>query len=188
MKSKLFIVFAAAMLMFVSCSDSSAVRSVKGAYRYKTTGKVVLEENYNGATKADTLVANLDSESGTLELVSLHDDDSLLITFDQLNGNVMATRAVIDEKRIYFTPYKRMIEVATDVKTFDTVKLELGLLSYDTVIVRVQHEYEPYDITVSGYADVYDNNLLFNLDYTGKSQTSERTLRGRGITSLAKRN
>ena len=34
----------------------------------------------------------------------------------------------------------------------------------------------------------YDNNLVFNLNYNGKSQTTERTLRGRDIRSLAKKN
>ena len=41
---------------------------------------------------------------------------------------------------------------------------------------------------MKGYADVYDNNLVFMLDYNGRSQTSERTLRGTGIKSLAKKN
>ena len=187
MKSKLFIGMIAA-LMLVSCSDSSDVRDVKGAYRYKTTGKVTLEENYKGATKADTLVANLDNESGTLELVSLHAGDSLLLTIDQLNGNVVVTRAAISGKRINFLPYRRTLEVPTEVKTFDTISIGIGILSKDTVIVRERKEYEAYDVVVKGYADVYDDNLVFNLEYSGESQTSERTLRGKDIKSLAKRN
>jgi len=187
MKSKLFIVMAA-MLLLVSCSDSTSVRDVKGAYRYKTTGKVVLEENYPGATKADTLVANLDNESGSLELVSLHDGDSVLMTIDQLNGDVTATRGAVDGKRLTFKPYSRTLNVPTDVKYFDTISLGVGILTYDTVIVRERKEYEPYDITVKGYADVYDDNLVFTLEYAGTSQTSERTLRGKGIRSLAKKN
>ena len=177
-----------AALMLVACTDSSEVRDVKGAYRYKTTGKVTLEENYRGATKADTLVANLDNESGTLELVSLHDGDSLLMTIDQLNGDVIVTRGAINGKRLNFASFTRKLEVPTEVKTFDTISLGVGILSYDTVIVREQKEYEPYDITVRGYADVYDDNLVFTLEYNGKSQTSERTLRGKGIKSLAKKN
>ena len=68
MKSKMIILLGAVLCM-VACSDSSAVRDAKGAYRYKTTGKVTLEENFAGATKADTLVANLDNESDCRKLL-----------------------------------------------------------------------------------------------------------------------
>lgn len=172
----------------VACSDSRAVRDVKGAYRYKTTGKVTLEENYKGATKADTLVANLDNESGTMEVVSLHNGDSLLLTIDQLNGEVVATRGIVSNGYLHFEPYRRMLEVPTQVKEFDTLSINLGLISKDTVFVREHLAIEAYDITVSGYAEVFDNNLVFYLDYSGSSQTTERTLRGKGIRCLAKKN
>lgn len=187
MKSKI-IILTSVMLCMLACNDSNEVRDVKGAYRYKTTGKVTLEENYAGATKADTLVVNLENESGSLEVVSLHNGDSLLLTIDQLNGNVTATRGTISDGRLHFMPYNRTIEVSTNVKYYDTLKLDLGLIKRDTVLVREVREYEPYDIQVRGYADVYDNNLIFTLEYTGKSQTTERTLRGKGIRSLAKKN
>ena len=172
----------------MACSDSDAVRDVKGAYRYKTTGKVTLEENYQGATKADTLVANLNNEFGTLEVVSLHNGDSLLVTIDQMNGDVIITRGMVNNGKLQFNPFHRTLEVPTEVKYFDTISIGLGILTKDTVIVREKNENEVYDITVNGYADVYDNNLVFNLIYTGKSQSTERTLRGNGIHSLAKKN
>lgn len=187
MKSKILIL-SGLLMMLVSCSDSSEVRDAKGAYRYKTTGKVTLEENYKGATKGDTLVANLSNESGTLEVISLHNGDSLLLTIDQLNGNVLATRGAMDGKTLHFAAYNRMLEVPTSVKEFDTISIGVGILSKDTIIVRERNVYEPYDITVRGYADVYDNNLVFHLEYNGKSQTTERTLRGKDIMCLAKRN
>ena len=187
MKSRIFVLLAIAVCM-ASCTDSRAVRDVKGAYRYKTTGKVTLQENSPSATKADTLVANLDNESGTLELVSLHDGDSLLMTIDQMNGNVIATRGIVHDNRLDFAPYERLLEIALDVKQFDTITIDAGVVTYDTVLVHETRKYEPYDITVSGYADIYDNNLVFTLSYEGKSQTSERTLRGTEIKSLAKRN
>ena len=187
MKSKILILLGAVLCM-VACSDSSAVRDAKGAYRYKTTGKVTIEENFPGATKADTLVANLNNESGTMEVVSLHNGDSLLITIDQLNGDVIVTRGIVNNGRMQFASYQRTLEVPLDVTYYDTITLGLGLLTKDTVLVRERHEYEVFDITVHGYADVYDNNLVFNLDYTGTSQSTERTLRGTGIRSLAKKN
>ena len=187
MKSKIIILLGAVLCM-VACSDSSAVRDAKGAYRYKTTGKVTVEENFAGATKADTAVVNLDNESGTLEVVSLHNGDSLLLTIDQKNGDVMVTRGIVSDGRLHFVPYHRTLEVPTVNKYYDTISIDLGLITRDTVIVRERNEYEVYDITVSGSADVYDNNLVFTLNYNGSSQTTERTLRGKGIKSLAKKN
>lgn len=174
----------------VACSDSTAVRDVKGAYRYKTTGKVTLEEHVeqSGWTKTDTVVANLDNESGTLEVVSLHNGDSLLLTIDQKNGDVTVTRGAVSDGRLNFVPYHRTLEVPTTVKYYDTISIDLGLISRDTVLVRERNEYEVYDITVSGSAEVYDNNLVFNLNYNGRSQTSDRILRGKDIKSLAKKN
>lgn len=187
MKSKLFILLGAVLCM-IACSDSGAVRDAKGAYRFKTTGKVTLEENYAGATKADTILANLDNESGTLEIVSLHDGDSVLMTIDQLNGDVIVTRGMISDGRLSFASYNRTLEVPLDVTYYDTISIGIGALTKDTIIAYERHEYEVFDISVRGYANVYDNNLVFNLDYSGKSQTTERTLRGKGIRSLAKKN
>ena len=188
MKAKILF-FLSAVLLMTACNDTAAVRTAKGAYRYKTTGKVTLEENFPGATKADTLMTNLDNESGTLEVVSLHSGDSLLLTLDQKNGDVIVTRGICtDNGRLHFNAYTRSLEVPTYVKEYDTIPVLIGLITHDSIIVRERKVYEMYDITVSGYADVYDNNLVFSLDYNGKSQTSERTLRGRGIRCLAKKN
>lgn len=187
MKTKLIILLGAVLCM-VACTDSSEVRGAKGAYRYKTTGKVTLEENFAGATKGDTLVANLDNESGSLEVVSLHDGDSLLLTIDQKNGDVIVTRGIVKNNRLTFAPFGRKLEVPEDVTYYDTLSIGVGILTKDTVIARERREYEAFDIIVSGYADVYDNNLVFSLEYNGKSQSTERTLRGKGIRSLAKKN
>lgn len=189
MKSKIIILLGAVLCM-VACNDSSAVRDAKGAYRYKTTGQVTVEESVeqDGWTKIDSTVVNLDNESGTLEVVSLHNGDSLLLTLDQKNGDVTVTRGAINDGRLHFVPYHRTLDVPTVVKYYDTITLDLGLITRDTILVRERNEYEVYDITVSGSAEVYDNNLVFNLNYNGKSQTTERTLRGRDIRSLAKKN
>ena len=188
MKARILILLSVVACM-LSCSDSSAVRDAKGAYRYKTTGKVTLEENYAGATKGDTLVANLENESGTLEVVSLHNGDSLLITIDQMNGDVTVTRGKTDGNRLDFASFTRTLEVPTTVKYFDTVQVSVGPLTLvDSVIVRERKELEVYDITVQGHAEVYENNLVFDLTYTGKSQSTERTLRGKDIRCLAKKN
>jgi hypothetical protein len=173
MKGKI-VIYVGLLLGLVACSDTAAVRSVEGAYRYKTTGQVTIEENYDGATKADTMLIALSNESGTLEMVSLHKGDSMLLTIDPLNGQLAVTRGLVNGARFDFEPYKRTLEVGVPKGLLDS-------------LIHIEKQ-EVFDITVSGYAEVYDNNLVFRLQYQGASETTERTLRGSNIMTLAKKN
>ena len=163
MKGKI-VIYVGLLLGLVACSDTAAVRSVEGAYRFKTTGQVTIEENYAGATKADTMLITLANETGTLEMVSLHKGDSMLLTIGLVNNG----------SRFDFVPFSRTLEVGMPKGKLDS-------------LVNIVH-YEMFDITVSGYAEVYDNNLVFRLTYKGESETTERTLRGSNIMMLAKKN
>ena len=187
MKQKLTIM-AGLLLLLAACDDTAEVRDVKGGYRYKTTGQVMLQENYKGATLADTLSLKLTNESGQMEVVSLHNNDSVLLTIDQLNGDICSTRGTTDGKTLRFAPYTRTLTVPYESTRYDTLKIGIAPFEYDTIIAIPVRETERFDITVSGTARVYDNNLLFDLKYSGKSQTSERTLVSRGIRMQAKKN
>ncbi len=174
MKGKI-VIYVGLLLGLVACSDTAAVRSVEGAYRFKTTGQVTIEENYAGATKADTMLITLANETGTLEMVSLHKGDSMLLTIDPLNGQLAVTHGLVNNgSRFDFVPFSRTLEVGMPKGKLDS-------------LVNIVH-YEMFDITVSGYAEVYDNNLVFRLTYKGESETTERTLRGSNIMMLAKKN
>lgn len=179
---------AAVLMGLAACQDTAEVRDVKGGYRYKTTGQVTLQENFKGATLADTIPVRLTNESGQLEVVSLYNEDSLLITFDQLNGDVCYTRGTTDGKTVHFAPYTRTLEIPFETTKYDTIKIGVKPFEYDTIISIPARETEIFNITVSGSALVFENNLIFDLKYSGKSQTSERTLTSRGIRMQAKKN
>lgn len=181
-------VLAAVLMGLAACQDTAEVRDVKGGYRYKTTGQVMLQENFKGATLADTLSVKLPNESGQLEVVSLYSEDSVLITLDQLNGDVCYTRGTTDGKTLHFAPYTRTLEVPFETTKYDTIKIGVKPFEYDTIISIPARETEVFNITVSGSAQVYENNLIFNLKYSGKSQTTERTLTSRGVRMQAKKN
>lgn len=179
---------AGVLMMMAACNDTAEVRDVKGGYRYKTTGQVMLQENYRGATLADTLSVRLTNESGQIEVVSLYDKDSVLLTIDQLNGDVCYTRGTTDGKTLRFAPYTRTLEVPFETTKYDTIKIGVKPFEYDTIISIPARETEIFNITVSGSALVFENNLIFNLQYSGKSQTTERTLVSRGVRMQAKKN
>lgn len=181
-------VLAAVLMGLAACQDTAEVRDVKGGYRYKTTGQVMLQENFKGATLADTLSVKLPNESGQLEVVSLYNEDSVLITLDPLNGDVCYTRGTTDGKTLHFAPYTRTLEVPFETTKYDTIKIGIKPFEYDTIISIPARETEVFNITVSGSAQVYENNLIFNLKYSGKSQTTERTLTSRGVRMQAKKN
>ena len=181
-------VLATVLMVMAGCQDTAEVRDVKGGYRYKTTGQVTLQENYKGATLADTLLVKLTNESGQLEVVSLYNEDSLLITFDQLNGDVCYTRGTTDGKTVHFAPYTRTLEIPFETTKYDTIKIGVKPFEYDTIISIPARETEMFNITVSGSALVFENNLIFDQKYSGKSQTTERTLTSRGVRMQAKKN
>lgn len=179
---------AAVLMGLAACQDTAEVRDVKGGYRYKTTGQVTLQENFKGATLADTIPVKLTNESGQLEVVSLYNEDSLLITFDQLNGDVCYTRGTTDGKTIHFAPYTRTLEIPFETTKYDTLHLGTTLFPRDTVITYTKRETEIFNITVSGSALVFENNLIFDLKYSGKSQTTERTILHSVVRMQAKKN
>lgn len=179
---------AAVLMGLAACQDTAEVRDVKGGYRYKTTGQVTLQENFKGATLADTISVKLTNESGQLEVVSLYNEDSVLITFDQLNGDVCYTRGTTDGKTIHFAPYTRTLEIPFETTKYDTLHLGTTLFPRDTVVTYTKRETEIFNIIVSGSAQVYENNLIFNLKYSGKSQTSERTILRSAVRMQAKKN
>ena len=186
MKTK-SLLLAGVLLVMASCSDTTGIRNIKGGYCYKTTGQVTLKENYKGATSADTMRLNLNNESGDLDIISLHNADSLLITLDQQNGNVCSTRGILDDNTIHFESYSRTLSIPTETTKYDTFHIGTFPFKYDSIVSYTVHETEVFDITVSGYAQTFDNTLVFYLDYKGKSQSSERTLSGSGIRMLAKK-
>ena len=181
------LVLAGVILVMASCSDTVGIRCIKGGYRYKTTGQVTLKENYTGATSADTIRLNLNNESGDLDIISLHDEDSLLITLDQQNGNVCSTRGILDGNTIHFAPYTRTLSIPTETTKYDTFRIGIFPFQRDSIVSYQIHKTEVFDITVSGYGQTFDNTLLFYLNYKGRSQSSERTLSGTGIRMQAKK-
>lgn len=181
-------VLATVLMVMAGCQDTAEVRDVKGGYRYKTTGQVTLQENFKGATLADTIPVKLTNESGQLEVVSLYNEDSLLITFDQLNGDVCYTRGTTDGKTVHFAPYTRTLEIPFETTKYDTLHLGTTLFPRDTVVTYTKRETEIFNIIVSGSAQVFENNLIFDLKYSGKSQTTERTILHSVVRMQAKKN
>jgi len=182
MKKNLMLILAAAALLS-ACSDSADVRDIRGGYHFKTSGQVTVSNS-----GADPYPLTLTNETGLLEVVSLHADDSILITFNQTNGGVYTTRGTTDGKLITLEPFDRTATLRVETTYADTITSGIGIFSTDSIISVTAPSVETFDLHVSGYGEVYDNNLIFHLTYDGRSQSSAKTVAGSDISMLAKKN
>lgn len=146
------------MLMCLGCDEEASVRNVKGAYRYKASGVVTVTTPSDKTS--ERVRTHSITETGVLELVSLHDGDDMLLTFNQSGGGVYNTHGTASDKTIHFDPFTRTMTV----------------------------DLETYNVEVSGRGEVFDNTIILYFTYSGKSVSSDRTLQGTDIQMLAQKN
>lgn len=180
MKKNKLMIAAALTMMLAGCTETAEVRDAKGGYHYKTSGQVEITDS------GKTHIEQLSQESGLLEVVSLHDDDNVLITFSQTGGEVYNTKGSINGNNLRIDPFRRTLSIRTTTDNNIGIDDHLGLLDSIGTYPTVQTEL--FDITVSGRAEVYDNTLIFYYQYDGRSQSTGKTLRGTDIQMLAKKN
>jgi len=135
MKKNFFLLVILVMALF-GCKDNAEVRSAIGTYSYKTSGTL----------SVDALIGVNFIEQGAMDIVSLKDKDSVLVTFNELFGNVYSTHGSIKGNEITFNPFTRPL-VNTKVLT-------------------------PVNITVSGAGNIYDGSIVMSLQYVGFTKDS----------------
>jgi len=150
MKKNLFLL-AIIGLILAGCQDSTEVRSAVGTYSYKASGIL----------QVDTLASTALTEQGALEIVSLKNNDSVLITFNELLGGVYSTRGSIQGNEITLQPFTR-----------------------NFVHVKVIN---PVTIVVTGKGNIYDNNIIMELHYSSLDQDSIM-LTANDVQLIAKKN
>ena len=149
MKKQMFYL-AAMCLVMASCADTADVRDAKGGYRFKTTGKVTLEMPDESNPKATvSQIVNLTNETGSFELVSLKDNDKVLLTFDQLNGDVYHTKGTLSGDELTFDAFTRTLDLPITTEYSDTIHIPyldiLGQNKFrDSIITYIQRQRPKY--------------------------------------------
>jgi len=146
-------------MALVGCKDNAEVRSAVGTYSYKTSGIMELDSLTQGAS--DTLIQVAFTEMGALEVVSLKDKDSVLITFNELMGDVYSTRGSIKGNEIVLQPFFRRFMNAKVIN--------------------------PTTIAVTGNGQIYDSSIVMNLNYSGLADDS-LALTANNVQLIAKKN
>lgn len=119
-------------LLFLLCGCKNEVQTALGSYSYKTS---VLESTLH-----------LPVEVGQLEVIDLHNEDSVLLLMNELTGPAYQTKGKIEEKKLSFSPFTRVIQI--------------GLRDYPT--------------TISGSATLYDDAIVFDYQYYGENKDTLR--------------
>ncbi len=143
-------------LLATACSD--AVRPFVGDYSYKISGKVTVD----GKTKV------LSTEQGSLQLVR-KDKSTVLMTFNELGGDIYTATGHISDSQISFTDAKRTLQIA---------------YTGESTVAAVQY----FDLTVTGEGEIQNETIVFNLTYSGEGLNDGTTLTGNDIVMVAKQN
>lgn len=192
MKKILFGTVCVCMAVLVTgCDDAAEVRSAKGTYSFKTSGMATL------TTDEESRQVALSDESGQMEIVSLHEGDSVLLLFNQVDGGVYSTRGVVASPEengqalpLRFAPFERTYSVVTTKTVYDTIHTVIGgVVGVDSVYSRQVVVSDALRLTVSGTATIHDRSVLFTLRYEGQGIEDESLrLEATGVQMIAKKN
>jgi len=158
MKKNIFILVILTVAL-VGCKDNAEVRSAIGTYSYKSSGTLVLDSLNQGTS--DTLIQVAFTEIGALEVISMKDKDSVMVTFNELLGDVYSTRGSIKGNEIILQPFFR--------------RFVNGKIIYPTTIA------------VTGNGHIYDSSIVMNLNYSGLAEDS-LALAANDVQLIAKKN
>lgn len=151
--------------LMASCSDP--VKSRMGGYSYQIAKQEV--------TIDDTVSIVLTGEMGALQMEQIQ-EDSILLTFNSLKGDVYTTTGKIDNDDIVLQPFERPLSVTYTVTQQDLLRPVDKTLN------------ETYNIEVSGGAEIHDETIHFMLQYNGAGVSNDKQLVGEDILMVAKKN
>ena len=153
--------FIGCIALLAGCSDP--VKSRMGGYSYQIAKQEV--------TIDDTVSIVLIGEMGALQM-----EQSILLTFNSLKGDVYTTTGKIDNDDIVLQPFERTLSVTYTVTQQDLLRPVDKTLN------------ETYNIRVSGSAEMHDETIHFMLQYNGAGVSNDKQLVGEDILMVAKKN
>lgn len=114
----------------------------------------------SGNAIVDSTEVHLTNESGALHIID-KDEKELLLTFNMLAGDVYTTKAELSAKVLKINEFERVI----------------------------MHNAKNYKIKVTGEGNVYDNNIVLDMQYKGMSMDKDSIeLESKDIKLVATRN
>lgn len=145
--SRISVLVVACMLLFASCNKVS-VNDFEGDYSFKISGNVVL------STGSEDINEVLTAESGQMSIKRI-EGDSVMVVMNIMNGDVLITTGVVDDNSLVLNSFERSLKRETSVLN--------GVVS---------NSYQ-CTVTVDGEGTLYDDMLVFDLEYVGSGTYKE---------------
>lgn len=161
-KLTLFIVIIGLLLGLNACEDIQNI--LIGEYHYQVSGHVTL----NGVRN---LI--LDNEKGSLEIIKKDATNFMLLFFAE-DGNTYTTDATVDGKNVVLSPFYKLLPIKYYVH-------ESTLLSGTVSVLQEEN----YQVVVYGIGQLYEDTIIFTLQYNGEELNSGTKLIGKNITLIA---
>lgn len=162
-KLALFIGIISILLGLNACEKN--YNTLVGEYHYQVSGHVTL-----GGVR-DLII---DHETGSLEIIQKNATMFMLIFFAE-DGNTYTTNATVEGEGLVLDPFYKLLPI-------NYYTHESTLLSGT---VSVLHE-ENYQVVVYGMGELYDDTIIFTLQYNGEELNNGTKLIGKNITLIAK--
>lgn len=113
----------------------------------------------SGVVLVDSVEQRMTNETGALHIIDTKDE--LLLTFNMLGGDVYTAKASLDNK-------------------------ELAIHTFERIIYHSGHNYKT---TVSGKGNVWDENIVLEMNYKGMSMDNDSIIwENKNIQFVATRN
>lgn len=164
------ILYILSLLCLCAC-NSITINQIEGTYSYKTSGIVTIVD---GTTTYD---ASIDNIMGTLDVKRLPKGDSILLVFNELNGDVVTVRAEVKGDSILMPPYQKVYSITTT--------------SSSSRWLPTTSNTSKYLVTLVGHGVIMDNALMFyQRILSGKILESgaSQSIRSNSIKTVAKKN
>lgn len=172
---RLFVIFACiAQILAVSCAKTG-VKALQGSYTFKTGGYIDFSgKSYDISILGDTLnvrdtgfVRTLTPERGQLRVLP-SEDDGVIITMNVTGGDPVVFTGKVQDLDIILDRAERAVILTSD---------EHSLLPDFS---------NKYILDVCGRGHLYDNTLIFELEYSGSYSSASENLEGKAVSSSVK--
>lgn len=156
----------------ISC-DRLTINQIEGTYSYKTSGILTVTDNDN----KKTYDINVDNIMGTLDIQRLPQGDSVLLAFNEFNGDVVTVRARVKGDSILMPMYQKVFSLTSEAGS------SWFLVNRTTT--------SDYIVSIIGDGFIMNNMIVFNQRIlAGKIMDSDKSqsVKSNNVQTVAKKN
>jgi len=129
-------------VLLASCEKNTGTNRFIGSYTYKISGKIGLVSSI----LSDTLFVSLNPEQGQMNIAKGNTPNQVIVTWDNLIGDISHTTATIDGNTITLDQGKKNIPIVTPLEADLAVTFNGKGNLYDNMLIIPMQYYSEYSI------------------------------------------